>query len=355
MYVTDYLNRTVKFIAPLKNPAPFFFLGSWKKFNNTIGKVSPHLDGNSIADDRVPVFFDDYRLNIPVKYLHILNEHDMESTYQFLTIANYKHAHWICHLRNNFKMLNIQLKRLNICAADKQVRLLSRRLGLSIASWIKPPPLESNIASFGSNLFRKISLFKQKCLWGMLDIMSEGESFVFLDSDVTLLKIPVLSGYDIEIMDDSPPLALSTELNIGFFILRNTYATRMLKKVYLNYLHQNSGLNDQKLINDIIRSYSKRLGLNINTLNPRMYINGYRYYEDVYAIFNIDNAVAIHHNWISGDEFKWERTVKWNAIVSNDYHSQKVFNKKMNDTWFSTPRFVYKHNVRKSKVNKLVC
>ena len=239
-------------------------------------------------------------------------------------------------------MLNIRLERLNVCAADRQVRVFSKRLGLSIASWIKHPSLESNVASFGSNLFRKISLFKQKCLWGMLDVIPEGESFVFLDSDVTLLKIPIISGYDIEIMDDSPSLALSTELNIGFFILRNTRATHMLRKLYLEYLHNNTGSNNQKMINDIIRSHSKRLGLSINTLNPRVYINGYRYYEDVNAVFDVDDAVTIHHNWISGDEFKWERTRKWNAIVSDDYHSLgensaladrlQLFKRKLNET-----------------------
>lgn len=85
MYPTDYLNKTVKFNGPSRNPVPFF-LGSWKKYNNTIGKVSPYLDGNSVHDRRVPVFFDDYRLNIPIKYLHLT--HNTTSSFKFLTIAN---------------------------------------------------------------------------------------------------------------------------------------------------------------------------------------------------------------------------------------------------------------------------
>jgi hypothetical protein len=61
-------------------------------------------------------------------------------------------------------------------------------------------------------------------------------------------------------------------------------------------------------------------------------------------VFDVDDAVTIHHNWISGDEFKWERTRKWNAIVSDDYHSLgessaladrlQLFKRKLNETWF---------------------
>lgn len=37
-------------------------------------------------------------------------------------------------------------------------------------------------------------------------------------------------------------------------------------------------------------------GCTINTLNPRVYINGNRYYENVNAVFDVDGTVVIHHN-----------------------------------------------------------
>jgi len=352
MYVSDYLNKTVRFVAPSQNPVPFFFLGSWKKYNNSVGKVSPYLDGNSIHDKRVPVFFDMYRLNIPIKYLYILDNTD---SFKYLTIANHKHAHWICHLKNNFEMLKIETKDLFVCAADQKIENVAQKMGLNVAFWTKRPKLTSQIAPFGSSLFRKISLFKQNCLWGMLDVIRENEYFVFLDADVTLIQRPTTSDFDIEIMDDSPPLALSTELNIGFLILRNTIATRKLKDIYMSFLQKHVEQNDQKIVNDVIRIYSKKIGLKLNTLNPNLYINGYRYYEDKESSVDFDSLIAIHHNWISSDDAKWDRTMKWNAIVKNSTMNYQSFILKLKQTWLYSPRFVYKPHIRKMKSQTKMC
>lgn len=36
-------------------------------------------------------------------------------------------------------MLNIEKNRLNVCAVDETVELLAKRMGLTIANWIKRP------------------------------------------------------------------------------------------------------------------------------------------------------------------------------------------------------------------------
>lgn len=52
-----------------------------------------------------------------------------------------------------------------------------------------------------------------------------------------------------------------------------------------------------------------------------------------------------------------------NAIVSDDSLGEssaladrlQLFKRKLNETWFSTPRFVYRRNVRIHKAKKMVC
>ena len=278
----------------------------------------------------------------------------------FLTFVTSHYLHWLCHLHKNVLLLGFQSSSLRVCTTDDETRQLALARGMLVeeasvhssklkafaglragksadatrgAGTRRPGKMGH---TFKSEAFAQMTLGKQACLWGMLQKLPESAVYLFLDADITLLQDPfrmfarlgagVDHGFDIAIQDDSNGAMMLPEMNLGFLMLVNTPATRRFGDTFLTELQRNTRLNDQSVFNGVLRSLSHRLGLRLRTLNPRAFPNGFRYYErhmpaesggEPFAYAQADNfseLVAVHHNWISGDQKKWTRAVQYGAI-----------------------------------------
>lgn len=278
----------------------------------------------------------------------------------FLTFVTSHYRHWLCHLHSNVLLLGFQSSSLRVCTTDDETRQLALARGMLVeeasvhSSKLKAfAGLRGGKGSgatrgagsrrpgtmghtFKSAAFAQMTLGKQACLWGMLQKLPENAVYLFLDADITLLQDPfrmlarlgagVAHGFDIAIQDDSNGAVMLPEMNLGFLMLVNTPATRRFGDAFLTELQRNTKLNDQSVFNGVLRSLSHRLGLRLHTLNPRAFPNGFRYYErhmpaaaggEPFPYAQADNfseLVAVHHNWISGDQKKWTRAVQYGAI-----------------------------------------
>ena len=166
-----------------------------------------------------------------------------------------------------------------------------------------------------------------------------------VDTDVTFFRNPleVLQGLppemrvaDVAALDDTGPgrphgfktggIVYSRYLNCGFLLLRNTAATRVLARQFRTALAARRGINDQAVFNDVLWPLAQRRELHAEALPPARFLNGYRFYEARCAHpINASAIVAVHHNWVRGDERKWARATDYQTLVTNQSETRGSF------------------------------
>ena len=244
---------------------------------------------------------------------------------RFLTVATSTYFHWLCHLHANLQMLGYRSGDLGVCVFDNTTEQLVRSFGMQPISLPQTPALDAlagGAATFGSKAFVEMALGKQRCIWETLRELPEEEPLIFLDGDITLLSDPfplMPAGFDLVLTDDTSAQSIFSRANIGFFMARNTERMRLFAKSYLERLRKESGRNDQDIINSHLRERSARFGLQTYMLDPTAFVNGYYYYEyRASRRLNVSRLAAVHHNFISGDGNKWNRTVEYGGIIGID-------------------------------------
>ena len=80
---------------------------------------------------------------------------------------------------------------------------------------------------------------------------------------------------------------------------------------FVRNLQQSKSRNDQDVLN-------RRKPRDYDLLDAKLFINGYRFYEDRDKHPVDANSILVHHNWIIGDARKWERANAFDCIVKND-------------------------------------
>ena len=131
--------------------------------------------------------------------------------------------------------------------------------------------------------------------------------------------------------------------NSGFFVMRSVESTRWLWRTMLSYQYHagRPEARQQIALNDLIRSYetpSRRIHLyrkagvvytaerpprplTIAALDESRFLNGNCFYErrPVHAHgLNSSRVLAVHHNYVSGDELKFRRAQAFGAVVQNN-------------------------------------
>ena len=187
-----------------------------------------------------------------------------------------------------------------------------------------------------------MALGKQTCIFRTLRQLPQNASLVFLDADITLLEDPLLlmpRGYDLVLTDDSTFGDMFTKYNIGFFMARNTHVMRQFGEMYLSKLAKQGGNMDQDLVIQLIRKHGPSMGLRTHVLDPTVFMNGHRFYENRDAKpVDLSRLAAVHHNFILGDANKWKRAVAYDALM-RPAEAWPLFRQRLRDGVRSLPQW----------------
>jgi hypothetical protein len=235
---------------------------------------------------------------------------------------------------------------------------------------------------YGTGRYTRIVQAKSACIHAQLVSLEPSALLWFIDGDVTLFGDPRPSflslGVDLALMADTIDVDLPKRLrrdnngrllptvrqqnsscractrgsaracfanrgnfNSGFFVMRSVESTRWLWRTMLSYHAGRPEARQQIALNDLIRSYetpSRRIHLyrkagvvytaerpprplTIAALDESRFLNGNCFYErrPVHAHgLNSSRVLAVHHNYVSGDELKFRRAQAFGAVVQNN-------------------------------------
>ena len=313
----------------------------FSKLEGELGTVSDVLHGNSLSDLRVPVTLDNGKsVDLWVEHVQPLREYPAppspivtppwtRNATRILTLASERYYHWLGHLHCNLRHLEYPSDAVHVCALDESTQRVAKQQGMhsilaTTSSTMGTSSKFNGASTFGSASFKIVALLKHECLWSTLRSLPEGSPLLFLDADITLLRDPlplIPGGYDLVFTDDSDAgNDIFARRNIGFFLAVNNERTRTLASAYLRTLQaataRGSKKNDQELLNVRIRDTAKHLGLRTYTLDPTAFVNGHDYYERRETRpLNVSKLAAVHHNWVPGDQRKWQRAVAYGGIL----------------------------------------
>ena len=235
---------------------------------------------------------------------------------------------------------------------------------------------------YGTGRYTRIVQAKSACIHAQLVSLEPSALLWFIDGDVTLFGDPRPSflslGVDLALMADTIDVDLPKRprrdnngrllptvgqrnpkcractrgsaracfadrgnFNSGFFMMRSVESTRWLWRTMLSYHAGRPEVRQQVALNELIRSYetpSRRIHLyrkagvvytaerpprplTIAALDESRFLNGNCFYErrPVHAHgLNSSRVLAVHHNYVSGDELKFRRAQAFGAVVQNN-------------------------------------
>ena len=83
---------------------------------------------------------------------------------------------------------------------------------------------------------------------------------------------------------------------------------------------------------------SRRLALRVVLLNQLLFANGFRFFEKQ-AKPDVAAVVALHHNWISGDDTKHARAAEYGTLVDSDNETLARFRRRARQKIAALPRW----------------
>ena len=96
--------------------------------------------------------------------------------------------------------------------------------------------------------------------------------------------------------------------------------------------------------------------LTVALMPAAAFLNGWRFYEDRPGAASAapERVVAVHHNWISGDESKWRRATEFDALVTDPAETREAFLARTRASMRTRPKWVYvKPGSRRAQSSKL--
>ena len=218
-----------------------------------------------------------------------------------LTYITSGYIHWFKHLYINLQLLNLH-DRLHVCTSH-QMKLPINNVTI-LSSNIRNGPAQT----FGSKEYGKIVNRKHDCILKFYKVTD----VLFLDTDVTLFHspIPFLKNSKVPLfLEDSGPFRRKGTLNSGCMYLPRTKYSIKFMSSFVKHLKRENSLYDQDVLN-------KYKNFKYSLLDPDLFINGFRFYENRHKHALSNNIVLVHHNWISGDKNKWNRAKSFNCILN---------------------------------------
>ena len=291
-----------------------------------------------------------------------------------LTFATGAYVRWIEHLHTNLRLLALPAAALSVCAGDepslKAARGLNTSVGLSL--WdcridVLSARRRQRLVGerFGTEAYLKIVHRKSTCiLQNLRRLSSPSDILFFVDGDVTLFADPrphfLSLGVDLALMSDviemgsNACVAGSTQqsvlgasnatanYNSGFFLLRNVPAAQGLWEKMLEYHVSHPATRQQPALNRLLQARDEGtsphsrpsrcswtvctgqgptractvLSLTFAALNEALFLNGFCFYMQRPLRQDRSKIVAVHHNYVEGDDRKYKRAVAYETITS---------------------------------------
>ena len=171
---------------------------------------------------------------------------------------------------------------------------------------------------FGQERFIKLTTFKWYLLKSVLDTHDYLDYVIFSDLDILWLKNPSLkhpkssslNHTTVAIQDDTPAGALEPHLCTGIMYWLNTNENiEILESLYSMQYHENLRGNlipDEPTFNKWFRSMAKPV--NIESLNPRTFVIGHRFFQLLISKnWPLKEVIAFHSNYVVGEKAKYRR------------------------------------------------
>ena len=301
-----------------------------------------------------------------------------ELAHAVLTSCNRGYVRWLEHLQRN--LLHLRMDQLcTVCAMDEETARAARRLRLRAIATHHGASRLAGASGVGSTFmsaeYRGIVQAKARCVQEYLaqpDVartlapsrVASAERgaraaplLLFVDTDVTLFADPfgaMPPAADIALLDDTGPTQKTKNIyNSGFFMMRLSAPTAALWSAMVEYHARSPATLDQPALNRLLgvpsdaptpRGTKSFAGdLTAALLPAAAFLNGWRFYEDRPGAASAapERVVAVHHNWISGDESKWLRATEFDALVTDPTETREAFLARTRASMRTRPKWVY--------------
>ena len=292
-----------------------------------------------------------------------------------LTFATGAYVRWLEHLHTNLRLLALPGAALSVCAGDEPslqaARGLNTSTGLSIwdcrVDVLSTRRRQRLVGErFGTEAYLKIVHRKSTCILHQLRrLTSPSDILFFVDGDVTLFADPrphfLSLGVDLALMSDVIELGSNTcvagstqqillrmsnataNFNSGFFLLRNVPAAQGLWERMLEYHVSHPATRQQPALNHLLQAHDEGTSphsspstssswtacsaqgptractvssLTFAALNEALFLNGFCFYIQRPLRQDSSKIVAVHHNYVEGDDRKYKRAVAYQTITS---------------------------------------
>ena len=302
-----------------------------------------------------------------------------------LTFATGSYLRWLQLLHANLRLLALPTTELSVCTGDDTSRRAARAMSVEVLDFLRLVTGQSNGSAspprqvaerFGTASYVNVVHAKTRCIISKLSqLRLEADARVdallfFVDGDVTLFGDPrphfAAMGVELAFMSDntisrshyrshfggacglSPHNASATRMvfNSGFFLLRVGPAAlwlwstlqdyhrdhpQVMQQAALNYVLDDkrywapgeAGSDPRKRTLSVERSEGSRL--RVATLDEATFLNGHCFYQRRPLRADAANVMAVHHNFINGDERKFERARAYHAIVDENDKTWEAF------------------------------
>ena len=291
-----------------------------------------------------------------------------------LTFVTGAYVRWLEHLHTNLRLLVLPAAAFSVCAGDEPSLKAARGLNTSVGLSLWDCRLDVLSARrrqrlvgerFGTEAYLKIVHRKSTCiLQNLRRLSSPSDILFFVDGDVTLFADPrphfLSLGVDLALMSDVIELdsnacvAGSTQqslfgasnatanFNSGFFLLRNVPAAQGLWERMLEYHVSHPATRQQPALNHLLQARDEGTSphsrpsrcswttcaaqgptractvssLTFAALNEALFLNGFCFYMQRPLRQDRSKIVAVHHNYVEGDDRKYKRAVAYETIAS---------------------------------------
>ena len=290
-----------------------------------------------------------------------------------LTFATGAYLRWLEHLHTNLRLLALPAAALSVCAGDEPslqaARGLDSSMGLSIwdchVDVLSARRRQRLVGErFGTEAYLKIVHRKSTCILHQLRrLTSPSDILFFVDGDVTLFADPrphfLSLGVDLALMSDvieqgsnacvggSTKHSLlgasnaTANFNSGFFLLRNVPAAQGLWERMLEYHASHPATRQQPALNHLLQAHDEGTSphsspstswtvcsgqgptractvssLTFAALNEALFLNGFCFYIQRPLRQESSKIVAVHHNYVEGDDRKYKRAVAYETITN---------------------------------------
>ena len=318
---------------------------------------------------------------------------DMGST-ALVTSSTAGYLRWFSHLHRNLRLVGLD-QHLTVCAHDNATMDFVTARGVRAVPWFiaTTAPQRTGATSF-SRSWLQVNHAKHHCVASIYKQSGAGVRLLFIDSDVTILRNPIgalpsSDSADVVFLDDKGGRGhgrwMNGRMNAGFFLLQESKGARAFYQLFTLCLLRHPRMMDQFVLNNLIedlenltathsdllsarvikepsqpgmkpfdasadapalveeiRSISsgdhRPLPIRVQVLGQQVFQNGFRFYQarDTSPI-DARQIVAVHHNWIGGDDQKHARAIAYDMIVESDNETLAGFKHRATDSMRRMP------------------